>query len=132
MRQGVRTSVLFILQALVSQSLAKPKTPHFVGVLLDKTWNTTNGSYFSNVNFQSVVLSTNGLGFEDIINQGCRRFAENRIVSLIGPEDGLIGGIGELFAHHFSIPYIGLGTQTNKLVSVTYNIFIKRQFSCIF
>lgn len=101
-----------------SSCFAIPKAPYNVGILLDKNWNATNVSYFSSVNLQTVVLSTHGLGFEDIVTHGCSKFAANKIVTLIGPEDGLIGGIGRTVANHFSIPYIGLGLRVNKMVSL--------------
>lgn len=114
---SIQWTFMFALLEYVSSSLAIPKAPYQVGILLDKTWNASNLSYFSNVNLQTVVLSTHELGFENIVTHGCRKFAGKKIVTLIGPEDGLIGGIGQTMARHFSIPYIGLGMRVNKMVS---------------
>ncbi|XP_031570969.1 glutamate receptor ionotropic, NMDA 3A-like [Actinia tenebrosa] len=113
-RSSLQWTFFLVFILYVSSSFAIPKIPFNVGILLDKTWNTTNVS-FSSVNLQPVILSTHGLGFEEIVTQGCHKFSAKKIVSLIGPEGGLVGGVGQTIAQHFSIPYIGLGMRVNKM-----------------
>lgn len=110
------TQLLFVLLFCLS-SFSKAKTSIAGGLLLDDRWNLINTSSVYNERIQTVQLTFHGKGFEHLLIQGCNKFAEHSVVSLVGPSDGLLSGLGHLYSQYLSVPYIAVGLQPTNSVS---------------
>jgi len=114
-RRGISQILVVLLACLFSSS--KAKIPIYAGLILDETWPLVNTSSLHNENVQTVNLSVQGQGLEDILRKGCEGFAKNGVVSLLGPSNGLSSNLGHIYSQYLSVPYIGVGLQSSIFVS---------------
>lgn len=116
-----RLALVIISWILFSFSSSKARTPVYAGFLLNERWNISNFSLVYTERVHAVPWPIKGKGFHGVMGEGCDEFVKHTIISLVGPNQGILSGIGYLQSQRLSVPYIGIGLVPSLLyVSTSY------------